>query len=228
MSGKTKKQLEEELIALNKKLRDIDCMYQALQLEHAALMRNHEELMHDYDEINDNPDTSIGLEEFEEVEKELREENARAITNSISSNMLSTDLSSLQNTHNALLDAVSSVGNFLLGKIKNDDQPQKADVLLALSALDIVNPLEVMAAAMPREKKYRIDLVSADHTNRINAVKAVREITKLSLKESKDIVDNAANGKATTIAIDASLEDICRYRDLLEGASAAVFVDEMK
>ena len=48
------------------------------------------------------------------------------------------------------------------------------------------------AAAAPAEEKTEFDVVLTDvGSNKINVIKAVREVTSLGLKEAKDLVDGA-------------------------------------
>ena len=70
------------------------------------------------------------------------------------------------------------------------------------------------AAAAPEEEKTEFDLVLANFgANKINVIKAVREITALGLKEAKDLVEAApktvkeAMPKAEADAAKAKLEE---------------------
>ena len=47
------------------------------------------------------------------------------------------------------------------------------------------------AAAAPAEEKTEFTVVLTDVGNKINVIKAVREVTSLGLKEAKDLVDGA-------------------------------------
>lgn len=66
--------------------------------------------------------------------------------------------------------------------------------------------------------------VSSDRI--INAIKAVREVTTLGLKEAKDIVDHRSDlpSDANRIKRYAHVEDISKDRRVLEEAGATVFV----
>jgi large subunit ribosomal protein L7/L12 len=53
-------------------------------------------------------------------------------------------------------------------------------------------PAAAAGAAAPAEEKTEFTLVLTDiGTNKINVIKAVREVTSLGLKEAKDLVDGA-------------------------------------
>ena len=68
--------------------------------------------------------------------------------------------------------------------------------LTLLEASDLVKKMEeafgVSAAAAPAEEKTEFAVVlTAAGANKINVIKAVREVTSLGLKEAKDLVDGA-------------------------------------
>ena len=79
------------------------------------------------------------------------------------------------------------------------DLQQLEDSIVGLSLLDaaaLVKKLEerlgVSAAAAPAEEKTEFTVVLTDvGANKINVIKAVREVTSLGLKEAKDLVDGA-------------------------------------
>ena len=69
--------------------------------------------------------------------------------------------------------------------------------LTLLEAADLVKKMEVTfgvsaAAAAPVEEQTEFSVVLTDvGANKINVIKAVREVTSLGLKEAKDLVDGA-------------------------------------
>ena len=69
--------------------------------------------------------------------------------------------------------------------------------LTLLEASDLVKKMEEAfgvsaAAAAPAEEKTEFTVVLTDvGGNKINVIKAVREVTSLGLKEAKDLVDGA-------------------------------------
>src|ERR1700681_1566855 len=82
------------------------------------------------------------------------------------------------------------------------DLQQLEDSIVGLSLLDaaqLVKKLEERlgvsagaAAAAPAEEKTEFTVVlTAAGANKINVIKAVREVTSLGLKEAKDLVDGA-------------------------------------
>jgi large subunit ribosomal protein L7/L12 len=80
------------------------------------------------------------------------------------------------------------------------DLQQLEDQIVGLSLLDaaqLVKRLEEKlgvsaAAAAPAEEKTEFSVVLKEvGANKINVIKAVREVTSLGLKEAKDLVDGA-------------------------------------
>ena len=79
------------------------------------------------------------------------------------------------------------------------DIQQLEDQIVSLSLLEaseLVKKLEerlgVSAAAAPVEEKTEFTVILKDAgANKINTIKAVREVTALGLKEAKDLVDGA-------------------------------------
>jgi len=82
----------------------------------------------------------------------------------------------------------------------------------------------VAAAAAPAEaaeEKTEFDVVLADGgANKINVIKAVREITNLGLKEAKDLVEGAPK----TIKEAVSKDEAAEIKKKLEAAGAKVDV----
>jgi large subunit ribosomal protein L7/L12 len=78
-----------------------------------------------------------------------------------------------------------------------------------------------VAAAAPQEEKTEFTVVLADGgANKINVIKAVREITALGLKEAKDLVEGAPKPIKENIGKEEA-EDI---KKKLEAAGAKVEV----
>ena len=62
----------------------------------------------------------------------------------------------------------------------------------AAAAVAVAGPAGGGAAAAPAEEKTEFTVVLKDvGANKINVIKAVREVTSLGLKEAKDLVDGA-------------------------------------
>ena len=77
------------------------------------------------------------------------------------------------------------------------------------------------AAAAPAEEKTEFNVILADAgANKINAIKVVREITGLGLKEAKDLVEGAPKPVKEGVSKDEA-EDI---KKKLEAAGAKVEV----
>lgn len=75
------------------------------------------------------------------------------------------------------------------------------------------------AAAAPAEEQteFNVILVEAG-ANKINVIKAVREVTSLGLKEAKDLVEGAPQ----TVKEGVSKEDADKFKKDLEAAGATV------
>ncbi len=77
------------------------------------------------------------------------------------------------------------------------------------------------AAAAPVEEKTEFDVILADGgANKIQVIKAVREITNLGLKEAKDLVEGAPK----PIKEGASKDEAAEIKKKLEAAGAKVEV----
>jgi large subunit ribosomal protein L7/L12 len=77
------------------------------------------------------------------------------------------------------------------------------------------------AAAAPVEEKTEFDVILADAgAQKINVIKAVREITALGLKEAKDLVEGAPKPVKEAVSKDEAEE----IKKKLEGAGAKVEV----
>ena len=75
------------------------------------------------------------------------------------------------------------------------------------------------AAAAPVEEQTEFTVILADAgANKVNAIKAVRAITGLGLKEAKDLVESAP----ATVKDAVSKEDAAKFKKELEDAAAKV------
>jgi large subunit ribosomal protein L7/L12 len=69
---------------------------------------------------------------------------------------------------------------------------EKLGVSAAAASVAVAAPAGGAAAAAPAEEKTEFTVVlTAVGANKINVIKAVREVTSLGLKEAKDLVDGA-------------------------------------
>lgn len=93
----------------------------------------------------------------------------------------------------------------------------KFGVSAAAPAMMMAAPAAAGAAAAEEQSSFTVEITSAGE-NKINVIKAVREITGLGLKEAKDIVD-AAPKAVKENAPKAEAEDI---KSKLEAAGATV------
>ncbi len=96
---------------------------------------------------------------------------------------------------------------------------EKFGVSAAAPAMMMAAPAAGGAAAAEEKTSFDVEITAAGD-NKINAIKAVREITGLGLKEAKDLVDGAP--KVVKAGVDkATAEDI--LKKLTEaGATAAI------
>ena len=96
---------------------------------------------------------------------------------------------------------------------------EKFGVSVAAPAMMMAAPAAGGAAAAEEKTSFDVEITAAGD-NKINAIKAVREITGLGLKEAKDLVDGAP--KVVKAGVDkATAEDI--LKKLTEaGATAAI------
>src|SRR5207248_10863360 len=84
----------------------------------------------------------------------------------------------------------------------------------AAAAVSVAAPAAGAAAAAPAEEKTEFTVIlAAAGENKVNTIKAVREVTSLGLKEAKDLVDGAPKplkegiSKADAEAIKKKMEE---------------------
>ena len=84
----------------------------------------------------------------------------------------------------------------------------------AAAAVAVAGPAAGAAAAAPAEEKTEFTvMLTAVGDNKVNVIKAVREVTSLGLKEAKDLVDGAPKpikegiNKADAEAIKKKMEE---------------------
>ena len=111
-----------------------------------------------------------------------------------------------------ILDAVAGLTVLELSELIKDME-EKFGVSAAAAAVAVAAPVAGGGAAAA-EEKTEFDVVLADvGANKVNVIKAVREITGLGLKEAKDLVDGAPKAvkegasKADADAAKAKLEE---------------------
>ena len=111
-----------------------------------------------------------------------------------------------------ILDAIGSMTVLELSQLIKDME-EKFGVSAAAAAVSVAAPAAGGGAAAVEEKtEFTVILVAAGE-NKVNTIKAVREVTGLGLKEAKDLVDGApkpikeAISKADSEAIKKKMEE---------------------
>jgi large subunit ribosomal protein L7/L12 len=90
-----------------------------------------------------------------------------------------------------ILEAISNMTVLELSHLIKDME-EKFGVSAAAAAVAVAAPAAAGAPAAAVEEKTEFDVVlNAAGENKVNVIKAVREITGLGLKEAKDLVDGA-------------------------------------
>jgi large subunit ribosomal protein L7/L12 len=111
-----------------------------------------------------------------------------------------------------ILDAIGSMTVFELSQLIKDMEEKFG--VSAAAAVSVAAPAAGGAAAAVVEEKteFTVILVAAGE-NKVNTIKAVREVTSLGLKEAKDLVDGAPKpikegiSKADAEAIKKKMEE---------------------
>jgi large subunit ribosomal protein L7/L12 len=89
-----------------------------------------------------------------------------------------------------ILDAISSMTVLELSQLIKDME-EKFGVSAAAATVAVAAPAAGGAAAAAEEQTEFTVILSAAGENKVNTIKAVREVTGLGLKEAKDLVDGA-------------------------------------
>ena len=112
-----------------------------------------------------------------------------------------------------ILDAIGSMTVLELSQLIKDME-EKFGVSAAAAAVAVAAPAGGGAAAAAEEKTEFTVILAAAGENKVNTIKAVREITGLGLKEAKDLVDGAPKpvkegvNKADADAVKKKLEEV--------------------
>ncbi len=88
-----------------------------------------------------------------------------------------------------ILEAVSSMTVLELSQLIKDMEEKFG--VSAAAAVAVAGPAAGPAAAAVEEKTEFTVVLTAFGDNKVNVIKAVREVTGLGLKEAKDLVDGA-------------------------------------
>ena len=88
-----------------------------------------------------------------------------------------------------ILEAVSKLTVLELSQLIKDMEEKFG--VSAAAAVAVAGPAAAAAAAPTEEKTEFTVMLTAVGDNKVNVIKAVREVTSLGLKEAKDLVDGA-------------------------------------
>jgi large subunit ribosomal protein L7/L12 len=89
-----------------------------------------------------------------------------------------------------VLDVIANMTVLELSQLIKDME-EKFGVSAAAAAVAVAAPAAGGAAAAVEEKTEFTVMLTACGDNKVNVIKAVREVTGLGLKEAKDLVDGA-------------------------------------
>ena len=90
-----------------------------------------------------------------------------------------------------ILDAIAAMSVLDLSELIKEME-EKFGVSAAAAAVAVAAPAAGGAAPAAAEEKTEFDVIlTAAGDNKVNVIKAVRELTALGLKEAKDLVDGA-------------------------------------
>jgi len=112
-----------------------------------------------------------------------------------------------------ILDAIGSMSVLELSQLIKDME-EKFGVSAAAATVSVAAPAAGGGAAAAKEEQTEFTVVlAAAGENKVNTIKAVREVTGLGLKEAKDLVDGAPKplkegiNKADADAIKKKMEE---------------------
>ncbi len=111
-----------------------------------------------------------------------------------------------------ILDAIGNMSVLELSQLIKDME-EKFGVSAAAASISVAAPAAGAAAAVAEEKTEFTVILAAAGENKVNTIKAVREVTSLGLKEAKDLVDGAPKAvkegvsKADAEAVKKKLEE---------------------
>jgi large subunit ribosomal protein L7/L12 len=89
-----------------------------------------------------------------------------------------------------IMDAISNMSVLELSELIKEME-EKFDVSAAAAAVSVAAPAEGAGAAAAEEQSEFAVVLASYGENKVSVIKAVRAITALGLKESKDLVDGA-------------------------------------
>ena len=116
-----------------------------------------------------------------------------------------------------ILDAVSAMTVLDLSELIKDME-EKFGVSAAAAAVAVAAAPAAAGGAAAAEKTEFTVMLTASGDNKVNVIKAVREITGLGLKEAKDLVDGAPKPIKEGVAKAAADEALAKLKEA--GATA--------
>ena len=119
-------------------------------------------------------------------------------------------------SHNEVVDYIK---NLKLAEVKAlvEALEKELGVSAAAPVMAVAAGAAPAAAAAPVEEKTEFDVILTDAgANKINVIKAVRELTNLGLKEAKELVESAPKPVKTAV----SKDDAAAAKKKLEEAGA--------
>jgi len=117
-----------------------------------------------------------------------------------------------------ILDAVSAMSVLDLSELIKDME-EKFGVSAAAAAVAVAAaaPAAAVGTAAAEKTEFTV-MLTASGDNKVNVIKAVREITGLGLKEAKDLVDGAPKAIKEGVAKAAADEALAKLKEA--GATA--------
>ena len=115
-----------------------------------------------------------------------------------------------------ILDAVSAMSVLDLSELIKDME-EKFGVSAAAAVAVAAAPAAAGGAAAAEKTEFTV-MLTASGDNKVNVIKAVREITGLGLKEAKDLVDGAPKPIKEGVAKAAADEALAKLKEA--GATA--------
>ena len=115
-----------------------------------------------------------------------------------------------------ILDAVSAMTVLDLSELIKDME-EKFGVSAAAAAVAATPAAAAGGAAAAEQTEFTV-MLTASGDNKVNVIKAVREITGLGLKEAKDLVDGAPKAIKEGVAKAAADEALAKLKEA--GATA--------
>src|SRR3979409_346271 len=115
-----------------------------------------------------------------------------------------------------ILEAVSKLTVLELSQLIKDMEEKFR--LSAAAAVAAAAPAAAAAGAKAEEKTEFTVMLTAAGDNKVNVIKAVREVTSLGLKEAKDLVDGAPKAVKEGVA---KADAAARLKKLIDAGSKA-------